>query len=291
MGKTSSKLLVICGPTATGKTALAISLAQKFDAILVSADSRMVYKHMDIGTGKDIEKYGKILGYDLVDPNEEFSVSQYSLFAQNTIKKIIEQKKLPILVGGSGLYIKAVVDGIATSNIPPNEVLRENLRDKTAEQLFKILKNSDSKKALEMNDSDRKNPRRLIRAIEIAGKNINTDFPQYDVLMIGLSLEKQELEHRIKTRVEQRIKEGMEKEIEYLKSKNFWNGAPSMTIGYKDFPDLGKWKTEEIKYAKRQTTWFKKDKRIKWFDAGKSGFEKDVEKLTQKWYSQENAQN
>lgn len=286
-----NKILVICGPTAIGKTSLAFELAKKFDGILISADSRMVYKYMDIGTGKDSEKYGHVLGYDLVNPDEEFSVSQYLKFATNSIKNVIEEKKLPILVGGNGFYIKAVIDGVATHRIEPNKILRENLKDKTSQQMYKILENADPEKANQLNESDRQNPRRLIRAIETAGKIPEENFPDYDVLMIGLRLDKGDLAKRISDRVDERVKMGFEKEIDFLRRKGFWEGAPSMTIGYKDWPNIDKWKNEEIKYAKRQMTWFKKDKRVKWFDAGKESLTsetyEEVEKLTQKWYFNE----
>lgn len=282
----SDKLLIICGPTATGKTKLAYELAKKFNGELISADSRMVYRYMDIGTGKDIKKYGKILGYDLADPDEEFSISQYSAFGRQKIQEIQNRKHLPILVGGSGLYIKAVTDKIDSIDVSPNEVLRDNLKDKTVEQLVKLLKNSNLEKYEKMNNSDRNNPRRLIRAIEISmsGQQEQKEKFDYDTLFVGLTLEKEDLNKRIEKRVDARITEGMEDEIKFLKEKGFWNGAPSKTIGYKDWPDIEKWKREEIKYAKRQMTWFKKQKQINWFDVSNPNFAKDVANLIQKWY-------
>jgi tRNA dimethylallyltransferase len=282
----SDKLLIICGPTATGKTKLAYDLAKKFNGELISADSRMVYKYMDIGTGKDVKKYGKILGYDLADPDEEFSISQYSAFGRQKIQEIQNRKHLPILVGGSGLYIKAVTDKIDSIDVSPNETLRDNLKDKTVEQLAKLLKNSNLQKYEKMNNSDRNNPRRLIRAIEIAMSD-EQEIKQksnYDSLFVGLTLEKDILKERIQKRVDERIKEGMENEIKFLKEKKFWNGAPSKTIGYKNWPDIEKWKIEEVKYAKRQMTWFKKQKQINWFDVSNPNFAKDVVNLIQKWY-------
>ena len=288
MGKTKPKLLVICGPTATGKTQLVLQLAKKLDGILVSADSRQVYKYMDIGTGKDVKN---ILGYNLVNPNEESSVSQYSRFASQKIQEIQGKNKLPILVGGTGLYIKAVIDNIATINVAPDKNLREKLHNKTIDELYEILVKINSEKAKLMNESDRKNSRRLVRAIEIVNSNLKNvaDKPEYDVLMIGLMADKKDLKERIEKRVEERIRMGFEKEVDFLKENGFWNGAPQKTLGYKDWPDIEKWKTEEFKYAKRQMTWFKKEKRINWFDIASKAYEKEVEKLAQRWYAQADA--
>jgi len=290
MQVSNKKLLVICGPTATGKTKLAFDLAKKFNGVPISADSRQVYKYMNIGTGKE----GKMLGYDLVNPNEEFSVSYYLKFIENAIREIIEQKKLPILVGGTGLYIKAVVDGIETVNIPPYKSLREKLKNKNTNQLFEMLKKTNAKKANSMNESDRKNPRRLIRAIEISSQisqypNIPISKSYYDALWIGHVCPLEELKRKINTRVDKRVKQGFEKEIKFLKENGYWNGAPSVTLGYKDWPDIDRWKKEEFGYAKRQMVWFKKEKRINWFDITNKNWQKEVENLVQKWYAQDNA--
>ena len=277
------KLLIICGPTATGKTKLALHLAGLFNGEVISADSRQVYKYMDIGTGKE----GKALGYNLVLPNEEFSVSHYLQFAREAIKKIFLQNKLPILVGGTGLYIKGVVDGIDTAEVLPNLELRKKLESKTVDELFNILEATLYEKAKSMNESDRKNPRRLIRAIEVASseKKLTTNRDKYDTLFVGLTLSKEKLDDRISKRVDERSKSGFQGEIDFLKKNGYWGGVPMSTIGYKDWPDIEKWKQEEIKYAKRQMTWFKKEKRINWFDIEKKDFEKDVEKLIKKWYA------
>src|SRR5258708_39218393 len=132
MGKNGRKLLVICGPTGVGKTDLALRLARIFNGELLSSDSRQVYKYMNIGTGKDLNKTGMIYGYDIVLPNEEFSVSQYAIYAKEKIEEIVSHNKLPILVGGTGLYIKSIVSGIDTINIPKSKKLRESLSDKSA---------------------------------------------------------------------------------------------------------------------------------------------------------------
>jgi tRNA dimethylallyltransferase len=348
------KFLIICGPTATGKTALALSLAKRCNAELVSADSRQVYKGMDIGTGKDLpgnarfkildlgfknRKIGhyevgttKIWGYDLVEPNEEFSVASYVEIVSEIIENIWKRGKFPILVGGTGFYIKGVVDGIGTSRIPKNEVLRRKLEQKSPGELFEMLVRISPLKAKGMNASDRKNPRRLIRAIEIARykrggsgnlmmgdstrpQTIKAD--KTDVLFIGLTAPKAYLNERIERRVEKRLNQGIEKEIaDLLEAGVSWNNQSMQSLGYKqwihysfflvsnssDFAPGGvfagqrdkvmlrnqvvkEWKRAEVQYAKRQMTWFKKDKRIRWFNITKRGWKKEVENAVCKWHN------
>lgn len=279
-----NKLLVICGPTATGKTQLALKLAGKFNGVVVSADSRQVYKYMDIGTGKE----GNVFGYDLVLPNEDFSVSQYMKYVHQKIEEILSNKKLPILVGGSGLYIKAVVDGIETAQVVPDKVLRDNLKNKTLQELLEILRNSDPQKASVMNQSDRQNPRRLIRAIEVASQknqyhNNLASKVVFNSLFIGLTGSQEELKRRINTRVDDRIKMGFQKEIDFLKDHGYWDGVRCSTLGYREWPDVDQWKVQELKYAKRQLTWFKKDTRINWLDISSPNFQEKAEILVENW--------
>jgi len=317
------KLLVICGPTSTGKTTLAIALAKKYNGELISADSRQVYKGMDIGTGKDLpggakikfpwfKKYGfyeidgaKVWGYDLADPRHEFNVAQYIKFTERIVTDIRKRGKLPIVVGGTGLYIKGVIDGIATANIPKNNLLRKNLEKSSAEDLFEKLAQMDSLKAGQMNSSDKKNPRRLIRAIEVAMWKINNSKKEkemeskkkkFDVLMVGLSAPEKYLKEKIKLRVAQRIKNGIKKEVQTLLNKHVNWTMPSMfSMGYKQWKDyfankksevevIKDWENEENKYVKRQMVWFKKDKRIQWFDITGSGYPENMEKSVEKWY-------
>ncbi len=282
------KILVICGPTATGKTKLAFHLAKLINGELISADSRQVYKYMDIGTGKEKPEGFQILGYDLVEPNDEFSVKNYIDFASPAIEGTYKDGKLPILVGGTGLYIKAVVDGIETASIAPSKVLRESLNKKAPDELFNLLTEINPEKAKSMNESDRKNPRRLVRAIEVASakNNVGRIRSNFDsILFIGLTADGNVLKERIEKRVDERVRSGFEEEYNFLKDKGFLTGVASQTLGYKEWPDIKKWKIEEYKYAKRQMTWFKKDRRINWFDIAKHGWEEKVEQLVKKWYS------
>ncbi len=318
------KLLVICGPTSTGKTTLAVSLAQKFNGEIISADSRQVYKKLDIGTGKDLPKgakiryslfakYGyyevggiKIWGYDLADPRHGFSVSQYLKFAERMVGDIRKRGKLPILTGGTGLYIKGVIDGIPTAKIPNNLPLRKNLEEKKPEELFEMLAKLDSIKAGQMNLSDRKNPRRLVRAIEVAtwkmenaGKErgIEKKRTQQNVLEIGLTASDTFINQNISSRIKDRLKEGIKNEIaRLLKSHVDWDMQSMSSMGYRQWKDyfegkkpesfvIKEWSNEEIKYVKRQMVWFKKDKRIVWFDITNRDYVENVEKMVKKWHN------
>jgi len=262
------KILIICGPTATGKTALAAKLANKFDGELISADSRQVYKGMDIVTGKDRPRGVKIHGLDLIQPDQEFSVAHFVKFARTLINQIAKRQKLPIIVGGTGLYLDSLVKPPATLAIKPDWRLRKELEKKTIKQLQQRLKKLNQARFNSMNHSDQLNPRRLIRAIEVAkdlqGPTLQAD--RYDCLWVGLKTDKTTLDQRIAERVKSRVKAGAIKEWQKLKVKYPVN-LPSMSgIGYRQLPDPDSWARAEQQYARRQFTWFKENKQIKWFD-------------------------
>lgn len=271
-----NKLLVICGPTATGKTALAAELARKFNGELISADSRQVYRGMDIGTGKDRPDV-PIWMYDVAAPNQEFSVSHWVKLAKPIIADIIKRNKLPIVVGGTGLYINALINPFETIDIPPNKALRKKLQALTVAELQKMVKRSD------MNDSDWQNPRRLIRKIEIAReKHIpKKQDRHYDSLVIGLRAPLPALFERIDRRVYSRITAGMKDEIGRL--RNYSRDLPSMSaFGYKD---MSTWKQDEHAYARRQMTWFRKQSDVHWFDITRKRFSQEIVSLVRTWYN------
>lgn len=231
------KVLVVCGPTATGKTKLALRLAQEFNGELISADSQQVYLGRDLETGKDKDILGdtKIWLMDILDQTNDFSVSLWRKMAHEAIKDILTRGKLPIVVGGSGLYIRALVENLPDVDVPQNPELRKT--NKSAQELFDDLKKIDPVRAEAMNNSDRSNPRRLIRAIEIA------QYPSLRLreglgvsyLQIGLTAPRKFLEKKIVQRVKDR---GLGEE--YIK--------------------------KEIEIMKKQLVWFKKQTNIAWFD-------------------------
>ena len=313
--QTKRKLLIICGPTATGKTKLGIFLAQKFNGEIISADSRQVYKFMDVGTGKewgDIttgEASVHIHGYDLVDPKDNFSVFEYLKFVRKTLEDIWNRGKLPILVGGTGLYIKAVVEGIDTLNIPKNLSLRKSLEEKSVSELYEKLATLDSSKAASMNISDKNNPRRLIRAIEIAIWKMSNEqkvskpkkgLSLLNTLYIGLNYPTDQISSLITSRVEKRIEMGFIDEVEdLLKMGVSWKMQSMNALGYKEAEGffkngltyeefVEKWIESEINYVKRQLTWFKKEKQINWFDLTKQGELLKLEKLVERWDNSNN---
>ncbi len=363
-----NKLLIICGPTATGKTKLGIDLAKKFNGEIVSADSRQVYKGMDVGTGKDVrncklqiancksifnDKFQigfyevngiKIWLLDIVEPSYKFNVADYKKCADLVIKDILDRGKLPVIVGGTGFYIKALVDGIETMGVPPDWKLRDELQSYEVSELQSQLKELDSDRWERMNESDRQNPRRLIRAIEIARKckvqsakcKIITQNSKLDTFFIGLTASFPMLYQRIDQRVEERVKDGLENEIKSLLAEgyNFENSVLGTTLAYSEWKDfivytrntldvnprmervptksdkrslniknttgvssgifidkkaskektIQKWKFDEHNYARRQMTWFKKDKRINWFDIFDANIKSKVENMVNNWY-------
>ncbi|TAN57341.1 tRNA (adenosine(37)-N6)-dimethylallyltransferase MiaA [Patescibacteria group bacterium] len=276
-----SKVIVILGPTASGKSSLAVKLAEKIHGEIVNADSRQVYKKMDIGTGKTDSLGSKIPHHllDIVFPDKPFSLAQYQRLAFRAIDDILRRNKIPILVGGTGLYIRAVVDNLDIPKVKPNITLRQKLEKQTAAKLFSQLKKLDPKTAEII---DYHNKRRLLRALEVVlikhtsfAELQKTKKPRYDILQIGLKTDRAILRQRIEKRFIQMIKNGLLEETKKL-LKKYPANLPSMSgIGYLE---IGQYLAGEIslqeavnravsrtyQYAKRQTTWFKKDERIKW---------------------------
>jgi len=260
--KKMNKLVVILGPTASGKTKLADNLSQEFNGEIINADSRQIYIGMDIGTNKSPAHL-----VDIIYPGQIFTVAQYKKLATKIIKEVQSRGKLPFLVGGTGLYIQAVVNNLQIPKVKPNKLLRQKLEKQSLKQLFYILKRLDPQTAETI---DSKNQRRLVRALEVclSGQKFSEKIkskPLFDVLQIGISIDRVKLNKRINKRVDEMLQEGLEDEV-----KTLGNNMPE-TIGYQEFKqgksiakiaDLIKLHTRQ--YAKRQMTWFKRDRRIKW---------------------------
>ncbi len=288
-----AKLLIITGPTATGKTALAIRLAKKFNGEILSADSRQVYNYLDIGTGKDKEEYTKggipAWGLDLVNPDYNFNVSDYIRYARSVIADIQNREKLPIVVGGTGLYLRAILTPPETLNIPQNAKLRVKLLNWSVARLQHKLQKLDSGKWNRMNESDRSNPRRLVRAIEVALSSpkvgLNPAIERYDSLILGLTAQKAILDQRIDARVDKRIEQGIAVEREAILKMGYSRDLPSMSaLGYQQIsPEI--WKQQEHAYARRQLTYQKKLPGIIWFDITDPSYSQKVIEKVKTWYS------
>lgn len=285
MSKNSSdkiKIIAIVGATASGKTAYSIELAQKLDAEIISADSRLVYKGMDIGTAKPTtEEQCGIPHYliDIVEPDFEYSAGLYKQQAQEIIQNIHNKRKTPIIVGGTGLYLDMLLRGYELPNIEADNELRGKLKDMQKEDLHKLLKEKDFNAAKEIDPNDTKKIIRAIELIEKTGKTLNEirskTESQYDVKWIGRNFERNKLYERINNRVDLMIEQGLVQETKDLINK--YGKAPNIvnTIGYKEICSyldnqcsldtaIETLKQNTRRYAKRQLTWFRKYEDIEW---------------------------
>ncbi|MFC1912654.1 tRNA (adenosine(37)-N6)-dimethylallyltransferase MiaA [Chloroflexota bacterium] len=285
-----NRLVAIVGPTGTGKSALALQLAQKFAGEIVNADSQQVYRYMDIGTAKPDRKELSLAPYhliDIVNPDEDFSLAQYQDLAYRTIEDIRQHSKLALLVGGSGQYVWSILEGWGIPRVPPDPEFRHSLEERAAsvgnDELYRELVEVDPVAAQRI---DRRNVRRVIRALEVH-RGSGTPFsqlqnkktPPLETLIIGLTADRAELYRRIDMRVDEMIKRGLVAEVEVLLNRGYTFNLPAMSgIGYQEigmFLD-GKLSlptaTQQIKYethrfVRHQYAWFKlNDARIRWFD-------------------------
>jgi len=290
------KLLIISGPTATGKTALAIKLAKKFNGELISADSRQIYQGLDIGTGKDHPANIKIHLIDIIKPSEAFSVAQYQRLVEPIIRSIHQNGKLPILVGGSGQYINAIINPQETFSIKPNNFLRFFLNKFNLKTLQFILKNLDFKTFNSLNNSDINNPHRLIRKIELKisnfkfNKNFKSQIKNFNYLHLSLTAPNVYLFQKINQRIQQRIDQGLEKEIKNLLKKYRWSDPGLNTLAYKEFKtgfnqsNINQWITDEHNYARRQKTYLRLLKPV-YFEITNPDFPANLMAIVTKWYN------
>jgi tRNA dimethylallyltransferase len=289
------KIIVILGQTSTGKSDFAVEIARLVNGEIISADSRQIYKGMDLGTGKITKKEMKGVPHyllDIVSPSKIFTVSNFQELANKKIEEIAKKGKVPIICGGTGFYIDTLVNGTVLPEVLPNKKLRKNLEKETTEKLFEVLKKLDSARALNI---DSKNRVRLIRAIEIvkalgkvpAIKNLQTSneglrgCTSATFLKVGLTLSPEILKERIKTRLIFRMKKGMIKEVEKLHESGVsWKRLNSFGLEYRYVAlylqgkiekdeMMEKLYTEIWHFAKRQKTWFKRDLNTIWLDPTK----------------------
>ncbi len=273
----NQKVLVILGPTASGKTSLAVKLAKKYHGEIISADSRQVYRGLDIGTGKDLGEYGQV-PYHLIDvasPMEEFNLAKYQKLALKAIKDIISRGKLPIITGGTGLYLQAIVDGYRLTPYTPNPKRRAELEKLSPVKLYSLLSKEKPEFAANLNNSDKNNPRRLIRYIEIMEsgekkKPTKKKMP-YDFLLLGLEQDDEEMRKRIIKRIKDRLdNEDMLGEVERLIDAGVsvsWLNSLGLEYRHLTWYLQDKLNYEEMlerlgaatyRFAKRQKTWFKR---------------------------------
>lgn len=291
--KQKNPLIVICGPTASGKTDLSYQFYDYVDSEIISADSRQIYKYMNIGTAKppvsELNKYKYHL-IDFLEPDVNFSAGKFVELSSKIIQEIYSKNKVPLIVGGTGFYISALCEGIMESDESKNTSLFDSIeyskvKDLSQEELLSSITNIDPKILQKYPD---KNPRRLIRALEFyykTGKKISEAWGEkilkndFSPIYFGIEHERENLYERINYRCEKMIEMGFVQEVENILNMGFSQNLNSLnTVGYKEMISYVKGKItfenalDEMKkntrrYAKRQITWFKKNEKIKWVDS------------------------
>jgi tRNA dimethylallyltransferase len=284
------KIIIITGPTASGKSDLAIEVAKKFNGEIISADSRQTYKGMDIGsnkvetTKKEDGLYSEGIKHHLIDvanPKEMFTVTNFKKLAKEAIKEIIINNHLPIITGGTGFYIDSLIYDLKIPEVKPNEKLRKKLSEKTKEELYSLLKEKDSERAKNINLN---NKQRIIRALEIieeTGKPIpknNYSQSPYNPLFIGLKTNNENLKKLLKERLIKRLNIGLLDETKKLHQDGVsWERLESFGLEYRysslylqnkitKEEMIERIVTESYQYAKRQMTWFKRNKQMIWLN-------------------------
>lgn len=288
-------ILIISGPTASGKTGLAIKLKKILNGELISADSRQIYKGFDIGTGKDHPKNIKIHMIDILSPEVQYSVSQYRETVLEIIKNIQSKGKLPIIVGGTGQYIQSLLESPReTFDIKPNKFLRFFLNKFNVKTLQFIYRTINKEKYLKLNNSDIHNPHRLIRKIEIVLSKTKTQkhYPEIkNYIHISLTAPNAYLFKNIDQRVDERIKMGLEQEILNLRKIYKWSAPAFRTHAYKEFEkgftkdSIRQWHYDEHRYVHRQKTWFRKMPNVVFFDITSKKYPQNVIDYVKKCYN------
>lgn len=283
------KIIAVAGPTASGKTALAIELAKRFDGEVVSCDSMQIYRHMDVGTAKpDSEELAEARHYmiDIFEPSESCSVAEFVKLARACIDDILSRGKLPVLAGGTGLYMDSIIENIVFEDFGSDPELREQLqrlaKTEGVDAVHRLLAEKDPEAAEKIHPN---NVRRVIRALEVChltGKTftqVNLEArrePVYDAMILGIDTDRQLLYDRINLRVDKMLKSGLVEEVRRLCDMGIGRDTTAMqAIGYKEILEffegratleeaVEKIKMESRRYAKRQLTWFRRNERIHW---------------------------
>jgi tRNA dimethylallyltransferase len=301
------RVLALVGPTASGKTPLGVLLADRLKGEIVSADSRQVYKYLDIGTAKPTREQRNQIRHhfiDILEPTEEYSAGQYGREALRTIKRILQRGRLPILVGGSGLYVRAVIDGLFEGPGKDPEIrfmLEERLKNEGAASLLEQLKNVDPESARTIPPSK---PRRILRALEvyfITGKPLSRFHAEQqrqsevEFIQFGLDWDRKELYERIERRVDRMMEEGFLDEVRNLRKMGLNPSLNALnSVGYKELFDYldGKLRLDEAvglikrntrRFAKRQLTWFRPDTRIRWITMQGKSLEEVATRILREW--------
>ena len=308
---TKRPIIVIVGPTAVGKTELAISLAKKIDGEIISADSMQLYKGMDIGTAKPTKREQNNITHHMIDitePDQDYSAAKFKEVAQEIINDIVVRDKFPIIVGGTGLYVNALIYDYSFEDLPRDPECREKLRKKIGvegpQKLHEELIEADPKAAERIHPNDE---RRIIRALEVIYTTGNpiSEYQKtkkespYNTLMIGLTKNRDELYDRIEKRVNKMIEKGLVDEVKDLLAKGYKKNMTSMqALGYKEIAEYqqGEITFEEAiklvkkrtkRFAKRQLTWFNRDQNITWYNLSCTNLfkvEKDIIRMLQEYF-------
>lgn len=292
-----NKVLIILGQTAVGKSKLAMELAKKLNGEIISADSMQVYKGMDIGTAKPSRQELSQVSHHLIDminPDQTWSVSDFVAQTKTIIEEIISRGKLPIIVGGTGLYLNALIEGYAFPLIEANPEIRKKLEGEAksfgSEHLYEKLKRTDPDAAAKIHFNDAKRIIRALEVIEVTGKPMsraqtkNENSLPYELVIVGLEMDRKRLYEKIEARVDQMLAAGLIDEVRKLIKDGYDDKLSSMqAIGYKEVAGhlQGKYFYDEMvgilkqntrNFAKRQMTWFRRFKNVKWFDVEKLNY-------------------
>jgi len=287
--KQKPKVLVLCGPTASGKTSLSIKLAKEIGGEIVSADSMQIYKYMDIGTAKVTKEEAEGIRHyliDIIEPNERYSVADYKIDAEKAIEEILAKGKVPIIVGGTGLYVDALIYGIHYPEIEFDKEYREKLERKVEEEglatLYEKAKQIDPEACQKISSNDQKRILRILEIFHATGKTktqqeieSRKDGVKYDYKVYALDMERSLLYERINKRVEKMIEKGLIQEVQALLERYKEFPTAMQGLGYKEVVEylqgsltkeemIEKIKQESRRYAKRQLTWFRKNKQTIW---------------------------